>query len=352
MQDKDRIISIHYNSIYTRLLELDLPNVMPLEIKELCHNLVLFQRDESYQLNIPKEGICLVINFEKNYSTSTSRNIFDQSWISEKASNGNLLLENVFEIDKMGNSHLDKAEAGEKLISPVEISNFSIETSSCIIVQIIGNSQTIYFKGRPITDIPDVFSLNMYRSYNYKIPVSEYIKILKKYENYFEKRGRKSIFWKSKAKYLLIDSPEVHFIDDMYNWLCRNVSNAQIDEECLNASSNDRLDVRLTELTSGHLFIFEVKWIGKSKGSNYDGKTAFKRAISGVIQLENYLNEESNCVMAGLVLYDARKDKQELEWNKHSPWQEKIHFPPFVIALNPESSSTLASEKSRKRYKH
>jgi len=210
---------------------------------------------------------------------------------------------------------------------------------------IIGNEVQFIYKQVIFHTIADIFSLNRVGNIKGSLPLDRYRTLI---ETHFQKEveGEKGfVYWQNKINWELVAAPEEQFRKRLMNFIQENVSGGYVDEECFNAGTSDRTDIRMIELQSKKVYIIEVKWIGKSVGATYDGQVAHDKANEGITQLAIYVKTNPDCIKGILVVYDARKDKFEIVWatNKNT-WDIRLDKEPFLLRLDPISASNKAKE--------
>ena len=114
---------------------------------------------------------------------------------------------------------------------------------------------------------------------------------------------------------LLRNKPEYIFQEDMRNYIKQHMK-VIIRRETL-LEDLDRLDIELTDQEGRELYFIEIKWVGRSIGSD-GGKfgTEYKECPrirpEAVVQVLRYigelLNEKANIKIGYLAVFDARKD--------------------------------------------
>lgn len=144
-----------------------------------------------------------------------------------------------------------------------------------------------------------------------------------------------------KHRQLLRNKPEYIFQEDMRNYIKQHM-NVFVRRETL-LEDLDRLDIELTDHEGRELFFIEIKWVGRSIGSN-GGKLGTEYHVSpriqpdAVIQVLRYigelLNEKANIKIGYLAVFDARDDDLpdtgEGITEADVPEEFREHYPRFV----------------------
>jgi hypothetical protein len=255
---------------------------------------------------------------------------------------GHSKINNRINIDINGNEIPDGISNG--ILCSIEELNEAFPNSSLIFLFIEGNAIDAVKDCITFKCIPNIFSLKQTRAYRNLLPISEYRTLISNHFNTEIVGQRGFTYWNNKASRLLVPRPEVNFRKRLGAYLDLYIADGIVDQECLNASTEDKNDIRVTTLVDNNMYILEVKWLGKcSSKTNYDGKAAHSRANSGINQLEIYISEESRCIRGILVIYDARTNNEEIIWNPDkTKWHKVIDKEPFILYLDSVSASVKA----------
>jgi len=348
MSDKDEIMKWIHGGLVKKLADRKLP---PIDAKGFLVRFLKCIQSESYTLNVKKGPIVFIIQSDGNggnvdaLNETEIRNFFD---------NGIYTMQNVFYTDCSGkiiekNNPYDNVKLNN-LEEVTDDSKSQKETHVHIFVN--GIEVQFLHDSRIFHTIPNVFSLSKTGEIKGWLPIEEYRTLIKAH---FAKEvsGEKGFnYWHSKNKWKLMAAPEGQFRKRLMNFLKDEMTNAIIDEECLNAGTNDRTDIRMVRTHPKSVYIIEVKWIGKSVTSNNDGQAAHDRANEGIDQLHTYVRTDSDCICGVLVVYDARNDKFKIVWDPDiDDWDIRIDKKPFLLPLDPTTASNKAKKNVKERKK-
>lgn len=156
----------------------------------------------------------------------------------------------------------------------------------------------------------------------------------------YKQRGVK--IFKNKKDMILYPSPEDIFRRNLASFLRNNVTDGNVLQEPLNNEASDRNDIRVVQYHTQNVYIFEIKWLGKSESSkNRFVEQKFSSCLSGIEQVNIYLREDSKAVCGVLIVYDGRKDDNDCS----IPESTDFHFcqrEPMFYSLKFPSASTVS----------
>ena len=322
----------------------------PIDLNSVVMDLFSTVKSETYKLNYDKAPI--VVAFDMGVH-GTGDYALNQGYLANFFSSGSYAISNTIFVGSDGrciqpNPYFD---GRKKLLNLGEITDDSEDNGDKFLyVFIIRNEVQFSYKGKIIHDIPEISSYDRKGEIRGRFNVADYRTIVNAHHTseLVGERGMK--YWAKKSEWKLIASPEVHFRKRLMSFIEQNTSGAKVDEECM--SNGDRTDIRIIELASGQIYIIEVKWMGKSAGSNILDKLAHDKANEGISQLDTYLKQEANSVVGLLVMYDARQDRFEIIWNpKKEAWDLRIDREPILPVLDPISASAKAKKAVKKKKK-
>lgn len=348
MNDRTRIINSLRESFFTKLASLDNSN-SPLDNTKLVNFILEILKSNSYQRKVDYFPSFLISVHPDNKQEGDF--ILTEAYFDQIETKINLNEFNVIEVNNRGYKIKEEKFNDYRVISLDEVNDISISNTEIKFFFIQGNSLNIFYKGRFIKNIPNIHFEKDYRGYNNKLSINDVSIILDRYKEYFPREIKPSIYWKNKSSRILKSKPELLLAFFFQQFLDNIVADGTVDGECLNGTTDNRLDIRVVHHHTNEIFIFEVKWIGKSEGINYINKQAHVRANEGIEQIKVYLNEDSLCKSGVLVLYDARDKSDEIKWTEKDKWDKKIYDPPFVLYLESRSASVLAKESVNKKDK-
>lgn len=312
----------------------------PVDVKKFTNNLLNYLSSNSYKRLLEKTPILICIN---TTTIGKSNNLFDS--FEKELKSGITKICNCIEIDIQGNI-IDGFEDLKDLMYCSRQSAMDLsKESENIYIYLSGMSLSVIYNGCMVYEIANVL-LSKANYINSKLTASDYkILIEKHYKTVLD--GEIGVqYWSSKKEWLLLPKPEGLLQKSLAFYLDQYIADGYVIEECLNKNSTDRTDITICLLNNKGKYIIEVKWIGKSKGSAYDGATAHKRANEGIQQLKIYIDRDKDATRGVLLVYDARKIKESIKWGDDATWDKRIDKKPVIVKLNPLPASTRAKVKS------
>lgn len=351
MSGSDEILKYLHGSLVAKMVGRNLID-SPITCKDFCLNFLRLIQSESYMLNCEKSPIAFIVRTDKSGS---SDGLLSEATIKSFFDDGKYKTQNLFYIDYSVNIIKEDTPCSELLCNLEEITADSKNKGETYIhIFVKGNEVQFLSEGIIFHTIPDIFSLSRIGEIKGWLPIEKYRTLI---QAHFEKEvlGQKGfLYWGNKRKWQLVAAPEGQFRKRLMNFLKDNMTNGCIDEECLNAGTNDRTDIRMVEFGgTGSVYIIEVKWIGVSaSGVNYDGSKAHDKVNEGIAQLETYVKTDNACICGVLVVYDGRKDKFKIIWAPDKEeWDCRIDREPFLLPLDPTTASDKAKESVKQRRK-
>ena len=346
MGDQNYILKALTDSLYSKL-SLNIQDCAPIKIANFTKNLLELLRSQNYQESKQAEPFLIVLNTKND---GDGINIYNSSYVIDTITKGHIKKCNIITVDIAGNLIEDSSSI--LVINNLEELSDSFTTNNEVCFFIEGNCIDVVINGRTIKVIPDIFSIQKTRSYKNLIPISEYRVLINKHYNEQVLREKGFCYWSNKSERILVSRPERHFTKNLETFLSNFVSDGIVDEECKNAHTNDRTDIRITTFFTKQIYIIEIKWIGKSENTVYNDEEAQKRANVGILQLEEYLKDEKKCIMALLIIYDARENNEDITWDPQKRhWHAAIDKNPFILFLDSENASSKADKKVSKAKK-
>ena len=275
MKEQDEILKYIHTSTVAKLSKKGLAD-SPIDVHKFWMDFLNCIRSDAYTLNREKGPIVFVIDTK---GTGIGKSIFTTDYLRKFFSSGSFSLSNVILIDYSGKAMKNKPFAKTKLLNLGEISEY-YETdkyrnrNQYLFIFIIRNEIQFMYKSLYIHNIPDFFSYQRKGEVKGSYPVEEYRALINTHHK-SELVGQKGFkYWAKKEAWILVEKPEGHFRKRLMHFLQNNVSGAKVDEECMNAGTDDRTDIRIIKLSSGDVYIIEVKWMGKSDGVDILGQKA------------------------------------------------------------------------------
>ena len=202
----------------------------------------------------------------------------------------------------------------------------------------------MFVKGKYIDYIDDILT---YRRRGVTcpdtLPAREYRKLIKRQYEEVVYKQKGVIYWRRKRERILVASPEKHFHRPLWSYLRSHIVGAKVDSGATISGQEDRTDIRIITFDTD-LYIIEIKCLGKTESStNYSDPWANE----GLIQLNKYLEEENDCTLGTLVIYDGRKEDKDIVWSKKIKCHPKYDGKHMRFYLNSESASKEAKRKYR-----
>lgn len=338
------------SSIHTPVIKAFSDVAQPVDLLEVTNNIFSLLRSEYYQSHndyIPSFSILVDVTAE-----GSTDNIFGaDNYMQHVDEKGILNSSNFIEVDLKGNLITKKINDVVEDLDSIE--SLSLTNQDCIFFHIRGNELFLFGKGTILKHISDVNNLVNIRRFDNKISSIDVKLVLETYKVYFNSEITPSVYWDDKSKRILVSKPEKLLAQYFISFLKNKISDADITCESLVDGSDDKMDVRVMNFNTRKLSIYEVKWIGRSKGSTYINERSHKRANDGIEQLHIYINKEHDTENGILVLYDARFESEieNINWLEESKWNTKIYKPPFILFLRSENASSIATKTVEEKFK-
>jgi hypothetical protein len=346
MNTSDQVLKFLYTGLVPRLTKMGLAK-SPIDAEGFWLSLLKLLRSDEYLLNVEKGPITFVVNPN---STSGNGDIFQKGFLKSYFDNGTSTIQNVFYVNYSGQI-IDDTYKNVKFLNRGEVSDDSENKGSSFFhVFVKGNELDVVCNRLHLHSIADITTMNRFSNIRGTLPIENYRTMI---QRHYEKEivGQSGlIYWDNKTKWELVAKPEQHFRKRLLNFITDYISNGHVEEESYTAG--DRTDIKVIERHSGDIYYIEIKWVGKSKGVNYDGKTAHDKANEGINQLHTYVKSENKCVKGILVVYDARKKKLDIKWLPPAKdWNKRLDADPFLLDLDPTSASSKAKAAVKKNPK-
>ena len=164
-------------------------------------------------------------------------------------------------------------------------------------------------------------------------PAREYRELIEcQYRNVvYKERGMK--YWRNKANRILVDNPEIHLHKPLWSYLDSHIVDGKVDSGATIAGQEDRTDIRILTFEND-LYIIEIKCLGRTESGTYYSDDW---ANQGYIQINLYLKDEVDSTSGTLVLYDGRKDDEDIEWFQGVECSPKYDNNPMRFHLESKS---------------
>lgn len=345
MNNEDKIFEALHTSLFTKVCIND-PYEDKIVIAEFCKSVLGLMRSDEFLKRREQHPVLLMLHNEEGKSLFVAPENLSDYW-----DKGGFHRSNLVNVNYQGEIIEHQIETSKRFENSEDVSDFSWSHPDNTFFFLDQINLTVFIKGRVIKEITDVFDSKRTRSFEKRIHVNELSKLLELFRVHFIRKVRPSVYWASKRDWELKPSPENFFSNSLYSYLENYMTGGWADEETFNYHTDDRTDVRIIRYDTRDLIVIEVKWIGKTKGSDYEGREGQIRANDGIEQLKIYLNSGDSIHQCCLVVFDARKEKEEILWNRNPPWDARIFDPPLEVQLENESASKKASKQSRKLFR-
>lgn len=322
MTEQEKIIEIFNNGFQSSILNLE-DKEIDIQLLPKANIMLAFSSIINLMSSAPYQGIIQILGpylIVLTDSKESERRILDfQVFKQNFIENGKHEIDNIIELGVNGfENNLNLLPHSSYMENQMDVIPLSKKFKNYKFFLVEGNTITTIQNGLPIHMVPNVLSTDKIRAFSFKIPAYDHKMILARYITYFDTEVIQDDFWGSKTKGELISSPESNFSNNLFLFLKNTITGGYVDRESFSKHTENRTDVRVLTSPDLNIHVYEVKWIGKTKGSNkYNGNGAHARASSGIVQLEEYLTEK-NCKLGVLVVFDGRLDKNEIEWIRDS----------------------------------
>lgn len=196
-------------------------------------------------------------------------------------------------------------------------------------------------KGRSIFYTHDILQSNRIGARTPRtLPAREYRQLIQRQydEEVYGEKGIK--YWENKAGRILKDNPEIIFHGPLWSYLVQYTPDGIPDRETTISGTANRTDVRIVDLTNWALYIIEIKCLGKTKSGAAERSDEWANA--GLQQLNKYLHDEERSTMGTLVLYDGRKEDNDINWCTDIDCHPHYDKSPMRFYLESESASVKA----------
>lgn len=335
MNDHDQYNKILGESIILQIL-LNVSFLKPIPFTNFTNKLLRLINSSKYKSTEKPDVICFIF---KNEISKNTLNIF----LNLKQIIGDIELDisNVLFINY--NGEILKNEQKKNIIETSEDAiNYTFNNEDLLFF-INQDTLQFFFKGEKIAK--QLLNKRNGVLFGKELPISEYQQLFDNFNSQKLEKQQGFFYWDNKKEYILIKEPEKHFRKHLANFLKENSFDTVIEEYRVNGT-DDSVDIAVITRNFEYYF-FEIKWIGKSEKSNYDGNQAIKRVNEGMLQLNEYLKIGKNVKFGLLTVFDARKDKKQLEvWKKiKDTINFKIKKKPYIFPLEAISASKKATKE-------
>ncbi|MEK5435244.1 MULTISPECIES: hypothetical protein [Paenibacillus] len=193
----------------------------------------------------------------------------------------------------------------------------------------------IFIKGENIGEINLFYCTEDLTRFAEKKDISQIYEVIKSYElTYLSNQSEYMVFFADNStlnqfdsslirRNILKNKPEKYMRDHLKNYLNDRMRHTFLIETELSASKRE-LDI-YTEV-NGEFYFFEIKWLGQAindSGNKLTNPYGDARARQGVTQTLEYIEEllnvmDINVKMGYLILFDARDDKKEVDYQSYN----------------------------------
>ena len=281
-----------------------------------------------------------IIISKEEIDSKVGLNIFETDRFVSEILSGLLEKGNVLHVDCNGNI----IKRDETYISdPVEAACLSEKTDE-VVFFVQYRAVHLFVKGKYIDLIDDILT---YRRKGVTctdtLPAREYRKLIERQYKEVVYKEKAIPYWRKKSERILVANPERHFHKPLWSYLRSHIVDAKVDSGATISGQEDRTDIRIITFDTD-LYIIEIKCLGQTEsGTNYSDSWANK----GLIQLNKYLEEENDCTLGTLVIYDGRKEDKDIVWSKKIKCHQKYDGKHMRFYLESESASKEAERKYR-----
>lgn len=336
------------------------------EINTKAEDLLILVKNKI--LNNPKFKILKMRNFEKLWQNRINKNVMFSLLIKEsdiesinlKDLNKNfeheildalrtsniIEVNNVLQITRQQNQHFKTSAEAKQF--------YKASSRDGFVVVFFGKEAVDYFiKGENIGELNLFYCTEDLTRFSEKKDISQIYEVLQSYEQtHLTNQSEYMVFFADNSTLRRIDQsltsrnilknkPEKFMRDHLKNFLNERMRHTFGIEIELSASKRE-LDI-FTEV-NGEFYFFEIKWLGQSIsdcGTKLSTSYGDARAREGVTQTLEYIDEllttMGNNVRAGyLVLFDARDDKREVDYQQYDFIKSELrtYLPLFKVVPN------------------
>lgn len=330
MNELARIHKILAEGIHSKIL-LKVPFVKPIETAGFINRILSLLKSADYKANCPNFPFCIIL---KDQNFNSTLDLLDFQNLQNYLENNVLTTSNIISLNYFGlqleSDYSELIETGE------EASNFT-SNHDILLFFISGCGLQVFYKGKIIAEPPQDRRIGQLTGK--ELPISEYKKLLEKFHDTKVKKEQGFWYWENKNDFILMKKPEKHFRKHLANFLKENTSDAVTEEYAVNGT-DDKVDIAVFT-RDFQLYFFEVKWLGKSEKGGYEGSSAISCINSGLLQLNTYLKTEKKTECGALVVFDGRKEQEEIQILSEIKvsLSKKLVKAPIFLSLNPNSAS-------------
>lgn len=336
--------------IYNYLLKDKQINVNVEDIRLVIENVKKFFRN-NYRENI---SLIFVIDFENEVDDNyINRNDITKEIMSESAKeicvNYIDINCNLIKITKLRELEFNRDEEFDQdSLDYDDVSYFS-EYINATVMYIEGINYEVYYSGKMLESDVIEGSRNIYGKISKDmLPISEYKKLIENHHQQCIKYANGSDHWKNKKERILRDSCEDIFKKSLWFYMDKFILDAVEVIPEYNLSSGNRIDI-VVRSEKNNFYAFEVKVLGDLYRGVKDNGDAVKitsyaedRVHHGLYQLIVYLNEDKNIYRGVLVVYDGRKQVEDIDISENEK-HIKLDLPLYLYL-----ESENATEKAKK----
>ena len=347
MDDQQKLLNIIHKATPLKILNYNTA-IDRIRLTYFYYKLEGCLRSDGYKNNSTMGPLAICLNSE---TFGTGKDMLNHVHLGAYLKSGASRTSNVLVLDYDGK--LIKSPDKTIIANPADAAqSFNQEDTTLFFLS--GERLDIFYKTILVECIPNIFTHN--RSVivsNMTLPVSEYRSLVT--AHYEERINKKNYlrYWKDKKKRLLVAAPEDLFGKDLGYYLNKFIADGHVDTECYNAWTDDRTDIRIVRDKDRHIYIIEIKWLGKSI-SDKGGITRHTdlRANSGIVQLNEYLKKETLSICGVLVVYDARDNDLEIQYDPSINRDARIEAPMRFYLISESASKKgdrIAKQSKGKR---
>jgi len=347
--ERIRIYRKHINSIHLKIFkESDPKEFDPISFNDFFKKLCIFMGSGNFNPNWTDEPILLLLKKEESEHPFLVHEEFKKLYEDDVFNSTNIFIVNYAgSICLKEGSYDDYIDAD--IIKFAEI----CKKENCIGFELVGKSIKIYTPKKGLIEIiPNVNSLSKSSKINASSEhISNYQSLIDRH--YIEDIHREKTikYWepgRTVGSHILKKAPEDIFTIALYGFLRSNTVLTEVNIEHKIEGGRDVIDIYAKAEESDISYLFEVKWLGKSI-SNVEYKDL--RANIGLKQIDEYVKGSANKTVGVLLLYDARKKKDEIWFipKLRNQLNQNVR-PPISIPLQDSTASKIAESEVKKLF--
>lgn len=352
-----RLRKILHESLLGNLLRSD-TEVSVEKLSSFINGLFSCLKSTDYSKNMTPTPFVLVLD---SNTIGTGESYFNPNRLTHVLTQWGFETGNILLIDYAGKAIKDSPYDKDVINGDDDVSQFSL-INKLVLVYIHQLSLKLYVHGIIYYSTENIHEAK--RSGEVRrsdLPPSQYRLLIEKHfkEKYLE--GKSFDNWAVKKDRVLKPKPENFFRNRLFDYLKDNLTVEGFPEkEITVGSTEDKIDIRITDFENNEFILIEIKWVGKArkeskKESKKDETTEYgdEKPNEGLEQLFIYLDTHERVKCGCLLTYDVRDKDEGVIWNKPSTeWHNKLDKPPMTLYLKSESASKESKKRAQKSKKN